>query len=212
MTATNTVNVIILSEQALYVEALNMMLNARNGEYSSSTHSIKNPATEDIIKNQEPDIILMDANGMGKHIWEYLRETNVKYPAIKIIMLANSNEPIYLDYAAKNGASGYILKSSPQELLIASIKIALRNGKFFDPGVQTYNKNGYHHKIQEQYKLSTRELEIITFIKEGNTTKDVARILNLSHHTIETHRKKIYAKLQIKKVTDLLRIFAEYGD
>jgi DNA-binding NarL/FixJ family response regulator len=211
MTATNTVKVIILSEQALYVDALNMMLNAI-GDYTSSTHSIKNPATEDIIKNIEPNIIIMDANGMGKYIWEYLRETHKKYPTVKIIMLANSNEPIYLEYAAKNGASGYVLKSSPQELLIASIKIALQNGTFFDPGVQNYHKNGYHHKIQELYKLSTRELEVITLIKEGNSTKEMAEILSLSYHTIETHRKKIYSKIKINKMTDLIRIFSEFGE
>jgi DNA-binding NarL/FixJ family response regulator len=154
----------------------------------------------------------MDANGMGKHIWEYLRETHRKYPSINIIMIANSNEPIYLEHAAKNGASGYVLKSSPQEILIGSMKIAMQNGSFYDPGINGFHKNGYHHKIQELYKLSPRELEVITLIKEGNSTKDVAQILNLSYHTIETHRKKIYSKLKIKKVTDLIRIFSEYGD
>jgi DNA-binding CsgD family transcriptional regulator len=62
------------------------------------------------------------------------------------------------------------------------------------------------------YKLSTRELEVITLIKEGNSTKEMAEILSLSYHTIETHRKKIYSKIKINKMTDLIRIFSEFGE
>jgi DNA-binding NarL/FixJ family response regulator len=208
----SVVKVIILSEQSLYIDALCMLLNSMSGEFNASGYSMQSPATEAILKAQNPKVILMDANGMGKHVWEYLADAHKKFPETKIIMLANSNEPIYLDYANKNGAAGYVLKTSPQELLLASIKIALAGGTFFDPGVKAYNKNGYHHKIQEDYKLSARELEVISLIREGHSSRNIAEMLDLSIHTIEAHRKKIYAKLKINKVADLIRIFSEYGE
>ena len=149
---------------------------------------------------------------MGKNIWDFLNITHKQNPLVKIIMLANSNEKIYLEYAYKNGASGYILKSSPKELLTATIRIVMDEGSFFDSGSMSYHKNGIHHKIQERYKLSSRELEIILLIKEGHSSKNMAEAMGISFHTIEAHRKNIYNKLNINKVTELLKMFAEFGE
>jgi DNA-binding CsgD family transcriptional regulator len=66
--------------------------------------------------------------------------------------------------------------------------------------------------IKEKYNLSNRELEIVILIKDGMTSKDVAAALGISHHTVEAHRKNVYNKLKINKVTELLKILAEPED
>lgn len=209
----NSINtrIMILSNQSLYIDALKSLLNTENQDFQVDGLNTEDPTTSESIKSFQPEVILLDANGMGKNIWDFLNLTHKQFPAVKTIMLANSNEQIYLDYAHKNGAAGYILKSSPKELLVAAIRIVLKEGSFYDPGIKAYNKNGVHHKIQEKYKLSGRELEIIILIKDGLSSKDMANSLGISFHTIEAHRKNIYNKLQINKVTELLRIFAEFG-
>lgn len=211
MSNPTNITVMVLSNQNLYIEALKLLLNSENKDFSVDGLTITEPNVSELIKKTTPDVILLDANGMGKNIWDFLHLTHKQNPTIKIIMLANSNEQIYLEYANKNGACGYVLKSSPKELLVAAIKIVTKEGSFYDPGIKSYQKNGFQHKIQEKYNLSARELEIVILIKDGMSSKDMAAALGISFHTIEAHRKNIYNKLQINKVTELLKIFAEFG-
>ena len=210
MTSPKKTQVCILSDQIIYIEALTMLLNAGTSGLEVGGLLISDPKLNKIIKSQEPDIILLDANGMGKNIWDFLNATHKQNPKSKIIMLANSNEQIYLEYANKNGASGYVLKSSPKELLLAAIKIVSKDGSFYDPGIHSFGKNGHQHKIQEKYNLSSREVEVISLIKDGMSSKDMANQLGISFHTVEAHRKNIYNKLQINKVTELLKIYSEF--
>lgn len=210
MSIPNNIKIMVLSNQSLYIDALKSLLNSENKDFNVDGVSTTASDVSESIKDFSPYVILLDANGMGKYIWDFLNLTHRQNPAIKIIMLANSNEQIYLESAHKNGASGYILKSSPKELLVAAIKIVLKEGSFYDPGIKAYNKNGIHHKIQEKYNLSPRELEIIILIKDGLSSKDIANLLGISFHTVEAHRKNIYNKLQINKVTELLKLFAEF--
>ncbi|MCP9768219.1 DNA-binding response regulator [Lacihabitans sp. LS3-19] len=210
MSSPITIKVLILSNQTLYIDALKMLLNTE--EQDVEGYTITDTSIAENIKSFAPDVILLDANGMGKNIWDFLYATHKQNPSSKIIMLANSNEQIYLEYANKNGASGYVLKSSPKELLIAAIKIVYKDGSFYDPGIGTFGNNNHQSKIQRKYNLSGRELEVITLIKDGFSSKDMANRLGISFHTIEAHRKNIYNKLGINKVTELLKIYSEFED
>ncbi|MCR9063536.1 MAG: response regulator transcription factor [Cytophagales bacterium] len=200
----------IISGQILYTEALKELLINSNENFLVEGFSNYNPRIGEILRSINPDIILMDANGMGKEIWEFLHMTHLNNPDAQIIMLANSNESIYQEYASKNGANGYVLKSSPKELLIAAIKIVSKGGNFFDPGITTKINGLSVPRIQGKFNLSTREMEIIHLIKDGLSTKDIANHLALSFHTVETHRKNIYNKLSINKVTELLKLYSEF--
>ncbi|AWV98902.1 LuxR C-terminal-related transcriptional regulator [Arcticibacterium luteifluviistationis] len=204
-----TTHILVLSKQLLYIEALKSLLNSED-EILANGYPITMDNIRNTIMEENPNIILLDANGMGKEIWDFLYSIHSKNKKAKIIMLANSNESIYMDFASKNGADGYVLKSSPLELLLGAIKIVLNGGAYFDPGQKKYARNGNTANFEKEYKLSNREMEIITLIKDGESTKSIAERLDLSFHTIETHRKNIYRKLGIHKVTELINLYSEF--
>lgn len=210
MSSPINLKVLILSNQTLYIDALQMLLNSN--EFEVEGFSISDTSISVNIKKFAPEVILLDANGMGKNIWDFLYATHKQNPKSKIIMLANSNEQIYLEYANKNGASGYVLKSSPKELLIAAIKIVIKDGSFYDPGIEIFGSNTNQSRMQKKFNLSARELEVIVLIKDGMSSKDMANRLGISFHTVEAHRKNIYNKLGINKVTELLKIYSEFED
>jgi DNA-binding NarL/FixJ family response regulator len=209
MNNTEELKVFVLSNQNLYLDALISLLNTDHYHLNASgTIITTNTEAFKFIEEEKPHVVLLDANGMGKTIWELLLEIKKRFVGISVIMLANTNEPIYLSYANKNGANGYVLKSSPKELLIAAIKIVTQGGKFYDPGVNNdQGEGGLGQKLSTKYNLSDREIEVVTLIKDGYTSKEICKQLNLSCHTIETHRKNVYRKLHINKVTELLKIF-----
>lgn len=203
--------ILILSNQILYIEALKSLLFECDKNFELEGFSVNNPDARKFILEINPDLILLDANGMDKNIWQFLNVVNKNHPEIKIIMLANSNEQIYQEYAYKNGASGFVLKSSPKEILIGAIKIIINGGSFFDPGSTKKGVLGTNFKIQEEFELSNREIEIITLIKDGLSTKNIASQMGLSFHTIESHKKNIYKKMKVNKVTDLIRLHSEFS-
>jgi DNA-binding NarL/FixJ family response regulator len=204
--------IILVSDHDIYREALKMLLNSANSEFKVDALAMNEPNCLALITENCPEILLLDTIIMGKTIWNFLQDIHQACPSIKIIVLANNKEKIYLENAKKNGASGYVLKSSPKEILVAAIKIVIRDGVFFDPGIISNHKNESYEMIKEKYNLSNRELEIVILIKDGMTSKDVAAALGISHHTVEAHRKNVYNKLKINKVTELLKILAEPED
>ncbi len=203
--------ILILSNQLLYIEALKLLLFEFNKNFEIEGLSINNPDVRKSISEINPDLILLDANGMDKNIWQFLNVINKNHPDINIIMLSNSNEQIYHEYAYKNGASGFVSKSSPKEILIGAIKIIMNGGSFFDPDSTKQGVLGTNFKIKEEFELSNREIEIIIFIKDGLSTKNIASQMGLSFHTIESHKKNIYKKLKVHKVTDLIRLHSEFS-
>ena len=205
------IKILILSNQILYIEALKLLLFESNKNFEIEGFSVNNPDVRKSISEINPDIILLDANGMDKNVWQFLNVINKNHPDINIIMLSNSNEQIYQEYACKNGASGFVLKSSPKEILIGAIKIIMNGGSFFDPGSTKQGVLGTNFKIKEKFELSNREIEIIIFIKDGLSTKNIASQMGLSFHTIESHKKNIYKKMKVNKVTDLIRLHSEFS-
>jgi DNA-binding NarL/FixJ family response regulator len=141
-----------------------------------------------------------------------LKDVSAQSPTTRVILLANSNEAIYRKYAVKHGVLGYILKSSPKELLTATIKIVSKGGYFFDPGNQGFQSHGTNSKLRNEYKLSNREVEVVQLIKDGYSSKAIANHLDVSFHTIESHRKNIYNKLNIRKVTELLKVYRNFDN
>lgn len=209
MTTAISTKLLVLSNQLLYTEALKSLLNSQDN-FSVDGMATSHTNLINLIANFNPQLILMDANGMGKEIWDTLNKIHKKQPNAKIIMLANSNESIYIEFAKKNGASGFILKSSPLELLMAAIKIIENGSHFFDTREFSSSNHINELSLEKKYKLSSREMEIITLITDGNTTKSIADQLGLSYHTIEAHRKNIYKKLKINKVTELIKLTSEF--
>ncbi|AWV98031.1 response regulator transcription factor [Arcticibacterium luteifluviistationis] len=209
MTKFNPLNVMVISSQLLYLEALQNLLNSKS-ILTCKGLLTTNPNIKSILKKESPKLLLIDANSLEQRFWDFVQDTHTNNPEIKTIILANSNEPIYIDLAKRHGTSGYILKSSPLEILMASIKIIKNGGQFFDYG--DYNQPEQQTKVSfgEVYKLSKREMEVIVLIKNANTTRDIAKELDLSFHTIEAHRKNIYKKLKVKKVTELIKLISEF--
>lgn len=206
----SNLHVFILSNQVLYGEALKSLLREENGSYIIETYALRNAKLQELVVAQKPDIILFDMDNMSKNTWVILKEMAVSCKDARIIILANSNEPIYREYAIKYGAKGFIVKSSPKELLTAAMKIVSKGSYFFDPGMHGLEVKTLNSKLRSHFNLSNREFEIIQLIKDGFSTKDIACHLMLSFHTIESHRKNIYNKLKVKKVTELLRLYNNF--
>ena len=159
--------------------------------------------------NNTADVVLMDISMPGMEGVELCKVMKEKYPGIMILGLSTFNQGLYIKKMMENGASGYILKNSSKEELITAIH-AVHSGAIFFSGevgqaLQEYQKSS----IPELPVLTTREKEILLLIAEGYTNPQIAEKIFLSSFTVDSHRKNLLAKLNVRNTASLIRLAVE---
>jgi DNA-binding NarL/FixJ family response regulator len=116
----------------------------------------------------------------------------------------------YVTRAAKAGAMGYLLKDSVEDDLLRAIKVIHSGQSFFSPQIARVVLNGYAHElrskqVEDRYDLLTqRERQVYQMLAEGRSNKDIAEVLGLSLHTVETHRIHIMEKMDVHSSAELV--------
>ncbi|WP_068785907.1 response regulator [Paenibacillus phocaensis] len=161
-----------------------------------------------------PDLILMDIRMPGKDGLETTREIKLRYPYVKIVLITVSDDAAHLFEALKQGAQGYLLKNLEPgtwlEYLRAiasdeaplSSELALRILQEFP-----VNKK----EIGEQPPLTAREREILGWVAQGMTNREIAGVLHISDQTVKNHLKNILQKLHLENRVQLTRYALEQG-
>jgi DNA-binding NarL/FixJ family response regulator len=112
--------------------------------------------------------------------------------------------------ALSSGARGYLLKDSPEQDLINAIRAVKQGKAFFSPEIsrmlaEDYMRQMRQRGVDDSYELLTpREKEILQMLGEGKSNKEVAARLNLSPHTVETHRGNILEKLNLHSAAEMI--------
>ncbi len=152
------------------------------------------------IVQDAPDVVLMDINLPRMNGIECVKKVKALVPEVHILMLTvyEDSEKIFDSLLA--GASGYLLKRTPQAEIMAAIADVHRgnspmSGHIARKVVQYFNQRG--HADKEIEKLSKREREVLEHLAQGIPYKEIADVLTLSIDTVRMHIKGIYAKLHV---------------
>jgi DNA-binding NarL/FixJ family response regulator len=127
-----------------------------------------------------------------------------------IIILSMHSDESYVLKALKTGARGYLLKDSSESDVMNAVRAVNAGKAYFSPEISRMMADDYLRQMQQRgvedsYELLTsREREILQMLAEGKSNKDVANLLNLSLHTVETHRSNILQKLNLHSVPELI--------
>jgi DNA-binding NarL/FixJ family response regulator len=174
------------------------------------------PELLELLKRVAVDMVILDISMPSLPGIEATREIKKAYPGVKVLILTMHKKKEYLNNALDAGVDGYLLKDdAPKELLHAIDKI--RQGMIYvspllSSDLATLYVQGRRQPPTEPLTpLTPREIEIITLIAEGKSSKEIAEILFLSFRTIQNHRTKIMNKLNLTKNTDLVRYAIQKG-
>ncbi|MDR9399425.1 MAG: response regulator transcription factor [Salibacter sp.] len=152
-----------------------------------------------------PDVALVDLNMPVMDGFETIKILKKEYPSIKTIAITMFAEKAVSERVMQLGASGYVLKNSPVEDLVEAIEKVNCGGTYCSE-IKTGKRSSL---VKEQ--LTKREIEIIALIAEGNTNREIAEALNISHRTVDTHRTNIMRKLNIHNSAALVRTALKEG-
>ena len=165
-----------------------------------------------LLHDHTPDIILLDINMPGYNGFEALSRIKSFYPKIKVIMLSTYNEEHLIEKAKAGGANGYMVKNADKSELLNVIKLVSQGQSCF-PYKQPVSSPAFGEQdpFLKQFQLTKRELELLQLIKENYTNQQMADNLHLSIYTVETHRKNIMQKLNLKNPVELTRFILQYN-
>ena len=157
-------------------------------------------ALVELVRTKRPSVVITDIR-MPK--CDGIAATKIikkKYPNTKVIAFSMFDQMEAINQMRQAGASGYILKNATLQKVLEAIRIVATNGTYFDDSISIKD-----HYIKQEDVLSTREKEILRLVADGNTSQEIANILNIGKNTVDTHRKNIIKKCNITGKFDLMK-------
>jgi DNA-binding NarL/FixJ family response regulator len=152
------------------------------------------------LKQQQPDIILMDVNLPDVSGIELCKQVREKYPSTYVLGLSTFNQQAIIRNMMDNGASGYILKNADKaELLAAISEVGLGRTYMSDEAAMSLKDSN-----SEITLITRREKEILRLIAEGLTNAEISSKLFISVPTVNTHRKSLLEKFEAKNTAILI--------
>jgi DNA-binding NarL/FixJ family response regulator len=189
----------VVEDDALYRKTISELLHEVEGIRCDHAFSRCEDALRALDTEPAPDVILMDLGLPGMNGIEGTTRVRELSPATRVIILTihEDNEKIFDALCA--GASGYLLKSSPPEEIERAMMEVLRGGAPINAQIARKMLAMFTHLAgpRNPSPLTQRERDILKLMVDGLTKKQIAEQLVLSYHTIDTHIKNIYAKLQV---------------
>ena len=166
----------------------------------------------DILNKLEVDIVLLDINMPELNGVETCKAISKKHPSIKVIALSMYKQASYVKRMTAYGAKGYLLKDESASEMIKAIETVHNGGTYYSHKlIGLMITNVFQVEQKQQNHLTRREKEVLEMIAAGLSNKSIAEQLNLSIHTIDSHRKNLLIKFDAKNTAELVKITMERG-
>ena len=162
---------------------------------------------------ERPDLVIMDLNMPGLDGLQCLQKIKKEHPGTKVLVLTNYGQPELVEEVRLMQADGYLIKNSTAADLKEAIAVILNGGNYFPEATafRTVPDDSYFFdSFLRKYQLTKREIEIIRLICREMSTKQIAAALFLSELTINTHRRNILRKLEVKNVAGLVNFAKQH--
>ena len=165
----------------------------------------------DFLKLSVPDMLILDLTMPHLQGIEATKLVKSLYPNIKILILTMHKTKMHVTRALEYGADGYIVKEDALSELILAIE-KIRAGKNYISSLVTDQVMDilFPKRISADL-LTKREIQILTYVAEGKSSRQIAELLSISHATVNNHRMKIKKKLGVSKTSDLLKYAIQKG-
>ncbi len=203
------IRILLADDHNVLREGMRLLLERQPG-FEVVGEAADGRATIALVEEQQPDVVVMDIAMPSLNGIEATRRIVDRYPRTGVVILSMHDDESYVIRSLKAGARAYLLKDALKAELVSAIQAVARGKSFFSPRISRILQADYVEALarkgaDDSYDLLTdREHEILQLIAEGKTNKEIANLLNLSLHTVDTHRTHILHKLNLHSVPELI--------
>ena len=165
-----------------------------------------------IIKDQSFDLVILDLNMPNGNFQEALQAIKLKNPQTKVMIFSSQDESLYAIRYLKMGADGFLHKLSDEDIINRALTKMLDKGSYMSEDVKeslifSNLRNDDNTLINPLEKLTNREMEVAERLIAGEPMKEISNNLNLHASTISTYKTRIFEKLDIQSIPELIKIF-----
>ena len=198
-------NVIIADSQYLVVEAIKSLIGIDERYILAGVADSQNDLYK-LLDNTRSGLLITDFSNIDYDGLDDLKNIREKYPQISILILTNTITKSEFAGLTKVGIKNIIYKTVDKEELFNAIESTLRGKKFYSDEILDLfldlSENRY--AVEDPKHLTASEIEIVKLIADGLTTKEIAAKRNISYHTVNTHRKNIFKKVDVSNASELI--------
>jgi len=165
------------------------------------------------IKQKNYDLVMMDINMPGTDSFVTLETVLAIRPGLKVLIFSMNSEEVFAKRFLKIGAKGYLRKDSNNSEIQKAIEVVLNGKTYISPELSQKLVAGMRSKSQPENpfdKLSSREFEIVQHMAQGNSVSEMAKKLNIHTSTVGTYKSRIFEKLQVQNLVELLSLAKAY--
>lgn len=199
----------LVDDHAMLRHGMAMLIDAEPDMQVIAEASDSAEALTFLKKGPMVDIILVDISLKTISGLEVIKSIHLLKPELPVLVVSMHDESVYAERALHAGARGYVMKQEPGENLIIAIREVLNGNVFLSKAMQMKLLNrvasGNNKPEIAINSLTPSEFEVLHLIGKGHNTQEIAKLLNRSIKTIETHRFNIRTKLNLKDSADLIR-------
>lgn len=213
MSTVNKIRVLLVDDHPLVLDGISARLES---EALLEIVGIANDGLQalELAAQLNPDVVLMDISMPVMNGFEASERFRIEQPDVKVLILSMHDNREYIVKLIKCGAAGYVLKDVSSSELISAIETVYGGGTYFSSGASQslfsqFEQEGRQASAQAQEELTGREKDVLILVSEGNSNKEIARELDISVRTVETHRQNIKQKLDIHTAAGLTRYAIE---
>ncbi|VVN05378.1 Oxygen regulatory protein NreC [Pseudomonas fluorescens] len=206
MNLPSPIRVALVDDHSLVREGIRALLSVMAqlevvGEAENGTDAIE------MVGRCRPDLLLVDISLKDINGLELTRLLRSQYPSLKVLVLSMYDNYEYVSESVRSGASGYVLKNAPSREIIAAIEAIASGGTFYSAEIA---QRLIADKTTDN-ELTPRESQVLYKMAQGMNNKEMARDLDISVRTVETHRLSIRRKLNIDKPAALVKYAIDHG-
>lgn len=162
------------------------------------------------LVQEQPDVILMDISMPDKSGIDLCREVKEKYPMIQILGLSTFDQKSFVMKMMENGASGYLLKNAGKQELSKAIHLVYQGKQYLSHSASDALKSAIRDQTALPF-ITRREKEVLRLIADGLTNAEIAKKLFISVSTVDSHRKSLLFKFNMKNTASLVRFATMNG-
>ena len=203
------IRILLADDHAIMRQGLRQILT-RNPEFEVVAEAGSGLEAVEAAQRLQPDVAIVDIAMSELNGIEATAQIVKRSPHTAVLILSMYSDERYVVRAVRAGARGYVVKNSAGDELVRAIQMVQQGKPFFSPEVSKVFQDGCarlkdSHEVEDRYELLTeRERHIYQLLAEGNSNKEIATRLNLSLHTVETHRARVMEKLGIHSTAELV--------
>jgi len=210
---TKSIKTIIIEDESIFRKSLSMYLRNRPEFEVMGDFDDGEPALQFLKRKNEVAVVILDMNLPTTDGLEMTRKILEINSTISILILSNETERSFILQALKHGAHGYVTKDAPIDELLVGIKALAKGNNYFSSNIsakvmiQFGRSNASITSTKIKPFITSREQQILEFLYKEYTNKEIADRLFISPRTVDTHKRNLRKKLNVKSSVGLIKYY-----